>query len=211
MAILMCHRRTCMPLPPQQSSPGPEPQIYYLSTDELFSSGEANSQMDEPNPDPNEISTQMEVCNNEISVEAEHLNEVGSTVTTSSTHSNGNDSFKIRTWDTEAGKFDFKIVRVRNENGTIKRCMQCLICSRVVRTVGMARVKSHRYSHTLSYQTKTIFSSLFLLTFNVTIVNILFSLSFRFKQVFVSFQKCLFSKDARYSHDNTIRKGCQQR
>lgn len=142
MAILLCHRRKCMP--PQPNPPGPEPQIYYLSTDELFNSDEVNVQIDEPNPTSNDASTQMEVSN-EVVVQAGNSNELVSTVATSSTHSKGNDSFKIRTWDTEAHRFDFKIVRVRDENGTVKRCMQCLICSRIIRRVGMVRVKSHRY------------------------------------------------------------------
>lgn len=139
MAILMCHRQKCMP--PQPNPPGPEPQIYYLSTNELFNAGEENVQMDESNP--NEVSTQMQVCN-EIVIEAEHLNGVGST----STRLRGNNSIKPRVYpskiDTEATKSDFKIVRVRDESGTVRRCMQCLICSRIVKTVKMARVKSHR-------------------------------------------------------------------
>lgn len=118
-------------MPPQSNPSGSEPQIYYLSNDELFNSCEVNVQLDESNP--NEVSTQAEVSN-EVVVEAENLNELDCTVRRSS----------IRTWDTEAGKFDFKIVRVREENGTIKRCMQCLICSRIIRTVGRVRVISHR-------------------------------------------------------------------
>lgn len=145
MSILLCHRTKC--LPPQPNPSGSEvshaePQIYYMSTDELFNSGEVNFQMYEPHPD--EVSTQMEVSN-EVVV-AEDSNDLVATVTTSSTQSKGNDSFK-RTWDTDAGIFDFKIVRVR-ENGRVKRCMQCLLCSKIIRTVGWIRVKSHRYKHT---------------------------------------------------------------
>lgn len=150
MAILLCHRNKCLPPQPNPSPSGSEvsqsePQIYYMSTDELFNSGEVNVQMYEPNP--NEVSTQMEVPNE--AVVAEDSNELVSTVTTTSTHSKGNDSFK-RTWDTDAGIFDFKIVRVRDLNGKVKRCMQCLICSKIIRTVGWIRVKSHRYKHTFS-------------------------------------------------------------
>lgn len=144
MAILMCHRQRCMP--PHPYPPGPEPQIYYLSTDELFNSGENSVHMDEPNP--NQVSAQMQV-HNEIVADAENLNEARSTVTTSSTRLKSKNPIKIRVYpskiETEAAKFDFKIVRIRDENGTVKRCMKCLICSRIVKTVTMARVKSHRY------------------------------------------------------------------
>lgn len=122
-----------------KSEPEPEPQIYFVTADELLSSNEVNIEMNEPNQ--YQMSTQMDVAN-EVEV-AENSNEVFSTVTTWS-HPKGNDSFKVQSWDAEAGKFNFRIVRIREANGTLKRCMQCLICSRVMRTVGMCRVISHR-------------------------------------------------------------------